>query len=93
MLVVIIASARYIVRRLAVPSTPSSRLSMGCVGLSLLLVAEFTLVLWVRGMSVSEYFASRDPVSGTIYYAMLAVFAATPLLASGRLKWFEKTDL
>lgn len=81
MLVVIIASARWIVRRLGVPSTTSSRLGMGCVALGLLLVAEFALVLWLRGMSVSEYMASRDPVSGTVYYATLAVFAAMPLLA------------
>jgi hypothetical protein len=80
MLVVIIASAWWIVRRLAVPSTTSSRLGMGCVALGLLLVAEFTLVLWLRGMTVSEYFASRDPVSGTVYYAMLAVLAAMPFL-------------
>lgn len=90
MLVVIIASARSIVRRLAVPSRPSSRIGMGCVGLSLLLVAEFTLVLSLRGMSVSEYLASRDPVAGAIYYAMLAVFAAMPRLANRR---FGKTDL
>lgn len=80
MLVIMIASARWLVRRLAVPSTTSSRLGMGCVALGLLLVAEFTIVLWLRGMSVSEYFASRDPVSGTVYYATLIVFAAMPLI-------------
>ena len=93
MLVVIFASARYVVRRMIVPSTPSSRLGMGCIGLSLLLVAEFTLVLWLRGMSVSEYLATRDPVSSTVYYATLAVFAAMPLLASRRLKWFGRTKV
>src|SRR6185436_6533256 len=86
MLVVIIASARWIVRRLGVPSTTSSRLGMGCVALGLLLVAEFTLVLSLQGMSLSEYFASRDPVSGTVYYATLMVFAAMPLLAGARVR-------
>jgi hypothetical protein len=86
MLVVIIASARWIVRRLGVPSTTSSRLGMGCVALGLLLVAEFTLVLSLQGMSVSEYFASRDPVSGTVYYVTLMVFAAMPLLAGARVR-------
>jgi len=80
MLVVIIASARWIVRRLAVPSTTSSRLGLGGVALSLLLAAELTLVLWLQGMPLSEYLAKRDPVSGTVYCAMLAVFAAMPLV-------------
>jgi len=48
--------------------------------LGLLLVAEFTLVLWLRGMSIREYLASRDPVAGTVYYVMLGVFAIVPLL-------------
>lgn len=81
MLLVIIVSARWIVQRLGVPSTTSHRLGIGCVALSLLLVAEFTLVLSLREMSMSEYFASRDPVSGTVYYITLMVFAAMPLFA------------
>lgn len=82
MLVVIIAAARWIVRRLAVPSTPSSRLAMGGLALGLMLTAEFTLVLWLRGLSIRDYFATRDPVSGTVYYVMLGVFAVMPLLVA-----------
>jgi hypothetical protein len=67
MFVVTIIAAQWVVRRLAVPPRVVSRFSMGCVGLCLMLVAEFTLVLWLRGLSISEYLASRDPVSGTIY--------------------------
>jgi len=66
MFVVIIVAARWIVRRLALPATTSSRVGMGCVALALMLVAEFTLVLWLRGLSIREYLASRDPVSGTV---------------------------
>ena len=83
-LVVVVVAARWIVRRLAVPSTPSCQLGIGCVALSLMLVAEFTLVLWLRGLSISEYFANRDPVSGTVYYVMLGVFAVMPLLVARR---------
>jgi hypothetical protein len=82
MFVVTSVAARWVVRRLAVPSIPSWRLGMGCVALGLLLFAEFTLVLWLRGLSISEYFASRDPVSGTVYYVMLGVFAIMPLLVA-----------
>ncbi len=84
MLVVTILAARWIVRRLAMPPKPSCRLGMGCVGLGLMLVVEFTLVLRLRGLSISEYLASRDPVSGTVYYVMLGVFCIMPLLVSPR---------
>lgn len=55
---------------------------MGLIALTLLLIAEFTLVLWLRGMSIGEYFASRDPVSGTVYYATLVVFGVMPLFVA-----------
>ncbi len=84
MFVVTIVAARWIVRRLAVPPSPFSRLGMGCVALVLLLAAEFTLVLWLRGLSISEYLAGRDPVSGTVYYVLLGVFAIMPLLVARR---------
>jgi len=57
---------------------------MGFLALGLLLVAEFTLVLWLRGLSISEYLASRDPVSGTVYYVLLGVFALMPVLVARR---------
>jgi hypothetical protein len=90
MFVISILAARWIVRRLAVPSTPSSRLGMGCVALGLVLSAEFTLVLWLQGLSISEYLASRDPVSGTVYYIMLGVFAIRPLLVARPGRYFRK---
>ena len=84
MLVVTMVAARWIVRRLAVPSVPSSRLGMGFVALGLMLVAEFGFVLWLRRLSIREYLATRDPVSGTVYYMMLGVFAIMPLLVARR---------
>jgi hypothetical protein len=84
MFVVTIFAARWIVRWLAVPPTRSSRLGMGCIAVSFLLIAEFTLVLWVRGLSIGEYLSTRDPVSGTVYYVMLGVFAIMPLLVARR---------
>ncbi len=84
MFVITIVAARWIVRHIAVPSIPSRRLGMGGIALGLLLVAEFTLVLWLRGLSIRDYLASRDPVSGTFYYVMLGVFAIMPLLVTRR---------
>jgi hypothetical protein len=84
MFVVAIVAAKWIVRRLNVPYTLSMRLGMGCIALGFMLLAEFTLVLWLRGLSISKYLASRDPVSGTVYYIMLGAFAIMPLLVSRR---------
>ena len=84
MLVVTIVAARWVVLRLAVPYLPSARLGMGCLALALLLVAEFSLVLWLRRISIREYLATRDPISGTAYYLMLGVFAIVPLLVARR---------
>jgi len=80
MLVVISISARLIVRRLAMPNRVSIRLGMGCIALIFLLAVEFTLVLRLRGISVNEYFATLDPVSGTVYYISLGIFAVMPIL-------------
>ena len=53
---------------------------MGCFALVLMLVAEFAFVRWIRGMTIRRYLATQDPVSGTGYYVLLAVFAIMPLL-------------
>ena len=55
------------------------RLAVGCIGLILMLAAEFGFVLRLRGISIGQYLASRDPVAGTLYYLMLVVFALMPL--------------
>ena len=82
MLVVTIIAARWTVLRLAVPSIPPARLGMGCIALVLMLVAEFGFVLWVRGLSIKDFLATRDPMSGTVYYAMLVAFAIIPLFVA-----------
>jgi hypothetical protein len=84
MFVVIILAACWIVRHFAVPFTSSRRLGIGFIALGFLLVAEFGFVLWLQGLSVSGYLATRDPVSGTVYYLMLGVFAIMPLLVVRR---------
>jgi len=82
MLGVIVVAARWVVRRMSVPPATASRLGMGCIALTLMLAAEFLFVLRLRGLSIGEYLATRDPVSGTIYYMMLVLIAVMPLLAA-----------
>jgi hypothetical protein len=50
--------------------------------LGLLIAAELALVIALRGMALQEYFATRDPVTGTLYYLILGVFAFMPLIVA-----------
>lgn len=84
MFVVTVVAARWVARRLALPPDAATRLGVGLIALGLLLVTEFTVVLWLRGLTIREYFASRDPVSGTVYFLLLGIFALMPLLVARR---------
>jgi hypothetical protein len=84
MLVVMILAARWVVHRLKLPPGVTARLGAGLVALGLLLAAEFTAVLAIRGLTIREYFASRDPVAGSAYILMLGLFAVMPLLVARR---------
>jgi hypothetical protein len=80
MFVVVLFSARFIVRRFALPTATSVRLGAGLIALSLLLAAELLLAVALQSQSLGEYIASRDPVSGSVYLAMLVLFAVMPLI-------------
>ena len=82
MATVMIVAARWVIRRLRVPPTPLRRLGIGLLALAVLLIAEFALVVRLRGLTIEGYLASRDPVAGTVYALMLAVFACMPLLVA-----------
>ena len=84
MLVVTMVAARWIALHFAISSEALVRLGVGGIALGFMVVAEFGLAVWVRGLSIRQYFATRDRVSGTVYYVMLGVFAIMPLLVVGR---------
>ena len=75
-------AARWTVRRFGVPvDRIAQRLGLGLIGLALLLGAEIGVVLRLRGLSISEYVAGRDPVSGGVYVLALLVFSVMPAFA------------
>ena len=83
MLTAIILSARFVVRRF--PATHrAAYIVSGGVALLLLVLVEFSVVLAIRGLSLGEYFAERDPVAGSVYVLMLLLFAAMPWVLGGR---------
>ena len=77
MLVVAYVSAGYVIKRFRLPDVKSACL-VGIIALILLLALEFTLVLELRGMSVTGYLQSRDPLSGAAYLFSLLVYGALP---------------
>jgi hypothetical protein len=73
-------AARWVTARQAVPPRPAPRLAMGAIAGALLLAAEFALVLPLRGLTLEEYFATRDPVAGAAYYLAVLLLVVMPLL-------------
>jgi type IV secretory pathway TrbD component len=85
MVVISFAAARTIIRRMAFSFVIPQRLTMGAIAVTLMLVAEFTAVLWLRGLTLAQYLATRDPVSGSVYYFALFLFAIAPALVARRI--------
>lgn len=79
MLAAIYFASRRVSRR-AVHRSPRAWLGVGVIALVLLVAAELGLAAVLQGRTLTEYVASRDPVSGTVYLAMLGVYAAMPWL-------------
>lgn len=77
MVVVIVVVARWRQRRTGELSS-RQQLAVGGIALSLMLLAEFGLALALLGRSPVEAVCQRDPVSGTVYYAALVLFALMP---------------
>ena len=76
--------ASWLMRRKLMPYRRWQRILVGALALLLILLAEFWVVLFVREISLAEYFATRDPVAGLAYYISLLMFAAMPVLVARR---------
>ena len=82
MFVAVVLSARFVAQRFSLPAATSSRLFVGLLALTLLLLAEFLLAVAIQDRSLDAYIASRDPISGAVYLAMLVLFALMPLIVA-----------
>lgn len=78
MLVIVVLSARWVTHQFQVPPTALGRLGMGGMALAMILALDFTVILWIRGLSLSQYIEAFDPVTGTVYFVMLGLFALMP---------------
>ena len=84
MAMVIVVAAGYILRRYPEVQTRGRALVVGFTALALSVSAELVLAVVLQSQSLAEYLASRDKISGSVYLAMLVVFALMPRLRLAR---------
>ncbi|MBS0327333.1 MAG: hypothetical protein JSS46_12415 [Proteobacteria bacterium] len=80
MLLAMFVAAGYVVGRRQFTMPERRWLLVGLLALLFLVAAEFLMASLLAGRGVVEYVADRDPVSGSVYLAMLLVFAVMPWL-------------
>lgn len=82
MAVVIVVAARWIVRWFSLTVVRSA--IAGGVALLVTVSAEWLLAVVISGQPLGEYLAARDPISGSVYAALLIVFAVMPSVVARR---------
>jgi hypothetical protein len=80
MATVIYFAAGFILRRFPEVASPSRSLMAGVLALGLTVAAELALATLLQDRTLAEFIASRDKVSGSVYVALLLVFAIMPRL-------------
>ena len=84
MLAIAFAAAAWIVRRFAVEPSLRARLGMGALAATLMLVAEFALIVPLTGMSPGQYLAKADPLTTAVFHAALVLMATAPVFITPR---------
>ena len=79
-----IIGARWAVDQFTLPPLPGIRLGVGLVALALWLLGEWAVVLPLHGLTLSESFASPEPITGIAPIGALAVLVVMPFLAGYR---------
>lgn len=84
MAAVIYFSAGYILRRFPEIQYPGRSLMAGFLALALSIATELSLATVLQDRTLSEFISSRDKVSGSVYIALLLVFAVMPRMRLSR---------
>ncbi|WP_216902734.1 hypothetical protein [Synechococcus sp. CCY 9618] len=80
MAVAMVLAARFVGRRQLSGAGAGQRAATGAIALGLVLLAELAVGVLLEHQSLSQIIGSRDPVSGSVYLALLLVYALLPLL-------------
>ena len=87
MLAVMVVAARWVAANYA--GTARELIAVGAIAAVLVLGGDLLVGTLLRDLSITEILLERDPVSGTVYYLLICVFAALPYLF-GRAGVFRK---
>ena len=68
----------FVLRRYAEVRSPRRSLLVGILALLMSVCAELGLAVVLQDQTLSEFIASRDKVSGSVYLALLLAFAVMP---------------
>jgi hypothetical protein len=82
----IVATARWTIRRYALSTAFKTRATVGLIALALLLVAEVIDTRSLRGLLIPAFLAGFRSASGVITLLLFLSFAATPMLVESRLR-------
>ncbi len=80
MAAVIFLAAGLVLRRFPAMRSPRRAWFVGLLALGLVVASELALAVALQDRTLAEYIRSRDPVSGSVYLALLLVFSAMPRL-------------
>jgi len=75
---IVLLSARFIVRRFALPATTPAGVSFGFLALGLALTAEILFAVAIQKQSLGEAIASRFSAFGTVLLVMLVITVFMP---------------
>ena len=78
MAVVIYFAAGFVLKRYPEVCSPRRSLLVGILALLMSVCAELGLAFVLQDQTLSEFIASRDKVSGSVYLALLLAFAVMP---------------
>jgi hypothetical protein len=90
MLLAILVAARWVPRVLNIQRDSKALILIGVGSLLLLQIADFTIGFWLRGITPKEQFVQLLTGQGSIYAALLALFAIMPWAAN---HWLDRLKL
>ena len=82
MFLAIILAGRWVGGKVGIGYGGAVKLAVGALAAGLVLGADIVVGVSLREMSVLEVFTSRDPVSGSVYYGLIAWAGAAPWIMS-----------